>query len=200
MVYYGLQPLLKNDNLPNILKSDLGLFLMDSNAPLPCVINSIDINNEYTIPIHPIDTNQFIGDTIITKPTTVSLELFIYEEDENAFHSLIQVGVHKGFYFVNRTKTIYKNLYLTNKGITFNNDMYGGFTCSLELQEVIKVTALESTATLPSQKKQVDRGDVAPKKVPDEVRKDKIKQSCLKMFKEEGFGSAQKCIERLLGI
>lgn len=180
MTYYGLQPLLSNNNLPNILKSSTGLYLMNSNYLLPCVFNNIDINNEFIIPTHPVDTNAFISDTIIKKPTSISLELYIYEEDENSFHDLIKQGVTRGFYFVNRTKTVYENLYLTNKSLSFTNDRFGGFTCSLDLIEVVKVATVASFATLPIQSKKVSQGEVSPKKYPKEHKDEFNKKSCAK--------------------
>lgn len=209
MTYYGLQPLLSNSNLPKVLQSPLGLYVSNSNYLLPCVINNIEITNEYSIPTHPIDSNQFIGDTIIKKPTSISLELYVYEENENVFHDLLAQGLSKGFYFVNRTKALYENLYPTNKSLTFSSEKYGGFICALELQEILKVSTQESFATLPKQSKKVDAGQVSPKKLEEPKVKELEKKSCLKKAKDQvgGDGSFMDkigstmahCTERALG-
>lgn len=184
MKFIGLKPRFDNYKLPDFLKSSVGLFRAFDNKPLPCLINSITITKENTIPSEPVDSNVHVSDNIIIKPLLVSLELYIYEQDSVDFNNLVKSAQHdkEGFLFVNRDGAVYNDLYVESITDSFTNEKLGGFDCMMELRQVIKVEALQSLAALlPKQALTKDQGTVAVNKAPPEV-KERLQSNLYKTF------------------
>lgn len=149
MPFIGLQPIIDKIPLPQKLRSSLSLQESGGDVPIPCYIVSSSITREYTIPQEPVDSNQYVSDTIINQPVTISLVLFVYEQYAKEFFEIIhriQKG-NKGFVFVDRKEMRYPDLYMTSYSYTESGDQVGAFDVSLELQQVVRVAAVASTVT-----------------------------------------------------
>lgn len=185
MKFVGFKPRFDNYKLPDFLKSDMGLFRTLDNKPFPCLINSVTITREHTIPTEPVDSNIYVSDNIFTKPLMISLELYIYEQDGVEFNNLIETTQHdkEGFLFVNRDGVPYRDLYLIHMTDNITSDKIGGFDCSLELMQVMKVSALQSTTTkLPPQAQLVDSGQTSVVKKTPAEKEQVLESTAYKIF------------------
>lgn len=146
MPFIGLQPIIDKIQLPSALRSPLALQEQNAIKPMPCYIVSSRIAREYTIPQEPVDSQQMVSDTIIHKPVTVSLTLFVYESSAKEFFEAlhrIQNG-NKGFIFTDRKGETYADLYMTSYSLSESSSQIGSFDIQLELQQVIRVQAIAS--------------------------------------------------------
>lgn len=169
MKFVGLKPRLDNYKLPDFLKSKMGVFRASNNAPLPCLINSVSITREHIIPEEPVDSNVFVSDNIITKPLSISLELFIYEQDAEEFYNILNTTQHEtnGFRFINRDGIDYSDLFIESLHGTVSYEKLGGFDCVLDFKQVMRVQALKSTIQLsqPKQTPMQNQGTVSAEKL-----------------------------------
>lgn len=203
MKFIGFKPLFDNKDLPNFLKSGMGLFTGNTNTPLPCLINTVSITKEHLIPEEPVDSNVFVSDNIITKPLQISLDLYIYEQDSEAFYNAIHTSQHdkQGFVFVNRDGMVYNDLYLESISSTISFEKLGGFDCAVDLKQIMKVYALQSTIKLPEVKKAPlqNQGTVSTEKVSDSA-KQAVENKSILYKASETVGGISDTLGNLLGI
>lgn len=197
MAFIGLQPLTADSRLPQFMRSSLSLYESVTNARIPCDIVSSRISKDFTIPSEPVDSNILVSDTIIYRPVSISLELYVYEEYTKEFFKLmndIQKG-NNGFTFIDRKETIYSDLYMTSISYNESADQLGSFLCSIELQQVMKVSTVKSIKTLPIPAAEVsNKGNVPAKKVEPPDRRSMGKRIMQDVFKVDNAGQAVKKI------
>ena len=115
-----------------------------SDRVIPCKILDDNEGQGWEIPTEPIENSEFIGDTQFRQPRTISLNVFVLDNEKSEFERQIrEIQKNKnGFEFTDRDGFIISDLWLTdyNKTNTANN----GLTYALNFQEVILVEAFDN--------------------------------------------------------
>lgn len=132
-------------NVGSITQLFSGFFLMslqngDTKEALPCTILELSETQSDTIPQSPQDTNSYVADTIFSQPTQVTLQVFVYSNDFDAFEVAMKnaQSSKKGF-IINGVYKSYLNMRRLDKSFTESAKQIGGVVLNIAFEETILV-------------------------------------------------------------
>ena len=136
-------------NLPNI--SDIidiypmRIYDGDDNA-LPCNIVRLEENNEYVIPLQPLDTGNLISEHIFNTPMNISIVVFVKQNNLNLFEAKINETQlnNKFFRVVGANDQNYNNMKILTISKNETSDMIGAYHISITMQQMILVNSVDS--------------------------------------------------------
>lgn len=143
-------------SISNILTD---LFVMslqngDTRSSIPCSILELSEHQTNTIPQAPQDNNSYIADTIFKQPLQVTLRVFVYGRNFDAFEVAVreaQYGLN-GF-IINGVNKTYTNMRWIDKGFIESAKMVGGVEFTVTFQESILVQSYNQTMSVDKVKK-----------------------------------------------
>lgn len=130
--------------LSSILYKTKPMMISVGGDSLKCRIVEITEQQNYGLPNNPIDSGQFVSDTIYTMPKTLSVRVFVKSEDLDNFISSIENGnLSQDLFEINSMYEVtYKNMKIVSYSRDLNSSMIGAMYFNLQFQEVILVDAL----------------------------------------------------------
>lgn len=146
---------------------------------LPCVISEYSIKQDWELPSEPLENSEFIGDTQYRQPKTISLKVFVKNENITNFERQIKnIQANKnGFVFVDRDGEQFNDFWLISYDKT--HEANNGYFYSIELKELILIEAFNSAVSY----QQTSNPGLSGKKRNGEVSNNKVsnnKKSVLK--------------------
>lgn len=162
-------------NLPN-LSDIIDIYPMkiydSNNKSLPCSIVRLDDNADYVIPKQPIDKGSLISEHIFNTPASLSLVVFVKQNDLNLFEARVKQTQlsDKFFRVVGANDQNYNNMKIVNISKSENADMIGAYHINIYMEEVILVNSIDNIIDTgkvknPSYGGSNNIGEVNPKKL-----------------------------------
>lgn len=158
-------------SITNFLSSFFPMSLQDGDTKdvLPCTILELSETDTNTIPQTPQDNNSYIADTIFKQPIQVTLSVFVYTRDFDAFEVAMKKAQQgkKGF-IINGVYKTYINMRRLDKSFYESAKKVGGVEYSITFEEAILVQSFNDVMTQDQVKKlqdsqKVDSGTKTPK-------------------------------------
>lgn len=150
---------------------------------LPGKVIYAGITMDFELPQEPVDTNTFIGTTLILKPITCSLTMNVYHDDIQAFKQLAIAGnfTKNGFMIRTITGTL-KNMWIQSMPIEETPANGIGFTVNLKFTHMI--FAIPKTAKITG--KAMNGGAANTKNNGKKLTKKSLLKQLLNMFNMGG--------------
>lgn len=117
-----------------------------NNTALPCNIVRLDENNDFIIPNQPLDTGNLISEHIYTTPSSLSLMVFVKQNDLDLFEAKVEETQlsDKFFRVIGANDQNYNNMKILNYSKSESSEMIGAYHINLVMQEIILVNSIDN--------------------------------------------------------
>lgn len=134
-------------NLANIFLNNIRpmqLKVGNSSQGLKCRIVELQEQQNYQLPMYPLDDGTFINDTIYKLPKMLNLRVFVESSNLDSFLKAINQAQFsdKLFTVISLNNEVFKNFKVLSYAKDVNSTMINAYHYNLQLQEVKMVKAL----------------------------------------------------------
>lgn len=150
-------------SITNIMGDFFSMSLQNGSTKevLPCTIIELSENDTETIPQTPQDTNSYIADTIFKQPLQVTLQVFVYTRNFDAFEvAMKQAQLSEKGFIINGVYKSYTNMRRLDKSFTESASRVGGVMYNITFEEAILVQSFNEAMSVEQVKKLQDSAKV----------------------------------------
>lgn len=138
-------------NIPTITELAGAFFSMkiyeqgNENNRLKCVIMDLMETNAYATPKEPIDSGEYIGDTLYRMPLSIACRVFVNTNFLDSFNSSIdKLQKGAGFCITGADGQIYENMRIESITSSQTAEVQGGYFFNIVFSEVILVESFSA--------------------------------------------------------